>query len=985
MTDVYSALSEISQARRQDPLRPVTVIAPSHASALQLRRTLARSGPFAGVRFETLPRVAELLAAGFLAAEGRAPLARPIGDYLAEKIALDSGAGLSRIRDLPGYARVLRQIFARLRRAGVNKSVDVAARHPGTHLAEVLRLYDGFRIESAAFYDVEDLMDAATAALEAGRAGVLNDLGEVYVVAPGPLTAASRRLIQTLGRTGDEVHLLAEPEGDVTLRFRIAPEPASETADVVRAVIADLEAGLGIDEIAVFHGGDDAYPGLLREAFGRAGVPATPLPGVPLVGTRMGRAVLQLAGLPDKDYSRTAVMDFLSVAPIRRFIPADDGEVQSNVTSWDRASREAGITRGAELWTERLGRFEAEASREADALDSRGEEYAGRARFARYRSEDAAELVRVISAMIRRLEPLRREQPAETFIENFKLLVGEYLDGTGAYDAVLDEIDQLGTVGAVGGSFSLAKFTHALRANLESAHERTNKLGDGVAMAHYNVAAGMRFKRVYLCGAYEGAFPAGPRADALLDDRVWRGLKSEFPHIEDTETRIDRGREATRRAMMSGAGGIVTWSVPAYESGGGRDYYPSPEMVRAYNLNGDKRVTAADLRNGRLAQGAPLQRHTSPLASALRGSVLDAPELALRRAVLARQTDQLLTGTHGRARTLAMLRARWGQKFTEWDGHVGQGIEDVTGKSVSPTTLEKYAVCGFQYFASSVLYLRPVDEPEEVETLSPLERGTLIHEVLERFFRDQQGRGRPRVLEAWNEMDAQELMDLADQEFSEVKDRGLAGLRVYSEHDLRTIKADLTRFLEEDSKFRMETGAVPAEFEGYIPESHLAGVKLRGKYDRMDRTPDGERAWIIDYKTGSTAGFKDFQDDVFMGGKKLQLAMYGYDVPGASDVNALYWFISSKGNFERKGAAIGPEERRRLERIVDEIVGGVQQGVFPAVSGKYNDSFGTFDNCTYCDFNRICDLRREAAFERKKSDPAMMPWHNVGDTDQAAP
>ncbi|HMF86997.1 MAG TPA: hypothetical protein VK575_02890, partial [Gemmatimonadaceae bacterium] len=105
MGDVFAALESIAAGRKEDPLAPVTVVVPSHAAGLQLRRRLAELGPFAGVRFETLPRIAELLAAGYLAGANRAPLARPIGDYVAEKVAQESRGSLQSVGDLPGYAR----------------------------------------------------------------------------------------------------------------------------------------------------------------------------------------------------------------------------------------------------------------------------------------------------------------------------------------------------------------------------------------------------------------------------------------------------------------------------------------------------------------------------------------------------------------------------------------------------------------------------------------------------------------------------------------------------------------------------------------------------------------------------------------------------------------------------------------------------------------------------------------------------------------
>ena len=56
-------LAGVAAGRAADPLAPVTVICPSHLSALQLRRRLAELTAFAAVRFETLPRLAELIGA----------------------------------------------------------------------------------------------------------------------------------------------------------------------------------------------------------------------------------------------------------------------------------------------------------------------------------------------------------------------------------------------------------------------------------------------------------------------------------------------------------------------------------------------------------------------------------------------------------------------------------------------------------------------------------------------------------------------------------------------------------------------------------------------------------------------------------------------------------------------------------------------------------------------------------------------------------
>ena len=112
------------------------------------------------------PRIAELIGAGRLAAAGRRPMARPIGDHLAEEVAALARSPARPDRELPGFARSLRRLFARLRRGGVRDGEPAAAGVDDPHLVEVLRLYGLWRARIAEFYDEEDLLDAAAEAVE---------------------------------------------------------------------------------------------------------------------------------------------------------------------------------------------------------------------------------------------------------------------------------------------------------------------------------------------------------------------------------------------------------------------------------------------------------------------------------------------------------------------------------------------------------------------------------------------------------------------------------------------------------------------------------------------------------------------------------------------------------------------------------------------------------------------------------------------------
>jgi ATP-dependent helicase/nuclease subunit B len=977
MPDVFAALESIAATRRDDPLSPLTVIVPSHAAGLQVRRRLVELTPFAGVRFEMLARVAEILAAGHLAAAGRDPLARPIGDYTADQVARESRGTLERVGDLPGYGRALRQIFRRLRRGGIRRAEE-AGPVEGAQPAEILRLYDRFREDTSQFYDDEDLLEEAASLVQSGRAAI-GDLGAIYVVPPVGRTAGEAALLAAFSEKAPQYVQLDEPVCNPNARFILAPDPASETREVVREVISALDEGVALHEIAVFHGADQSYRRLLREAFAEAEVPVVPLPGIPLTETRVGRGVLSLARLPELDFARTATMDALTVAPIRPWLPGGRNDVRALPAAWDRVSREAGITKGAEQWSARLSALISDLEASARYHQEAGNET--RAAGIERNREQAGALKDAMAALFARLEPLREPQPAEDFIREFSRVVDDYLQADAeALEEVKSEIEQLGTVGAVGGGFSLATFTEALRANLEAAFVRPTSLGSGIAITDYRAAAGLRLERVILCGAYEGALPSGPGNEALIDDRVWAALREDHPFIEDASLRIKRAHEAAHRAVSAAGDGSVVWTAPLHEPGGTREYYPSPLMRAAASREDAAIVTASDLRGHPAANGW-LRRIRSPLAAALTGPVVSPSDASFRWAIGQRRRGDWFDPQHRYFPPVSMLRSRRSARFTEWDGNLS-ALRDESWldlqRAVSPTSLEHYAVCGFRYFARSLLGLRSVEEPEEREMMDAAQRGTLIHHVLERFFRVEKEHGRPAPHEAWTNRDEATLMEMVDDALAEAEERGLTGLNVYSMHEARTIKADLRRFLEEDTIFRRLTGAVPSEFEVHTPETDVAGVKLKGVADRVDVTPDGKQAWVIDYKSGGADEFKEISaDDPLAGGKKLQLPVYMRAAQHAESVQAMYWFITKRGGFEFVPYDPSPEQSDAFPRTLEAILAGIRAGSFPAVSGEDDEFYGKFKNCNYCDFDRICSRRRDYEQAAKEDDEAVRPWRGV--------
>ena len=70
----------------------------------------------------------------------------------------------------------------------------------------------------------------------------------------------------------------------------------------------------------------------------------------------------------------------------------------------------------------------------------------------------------------------------------------------------------------------------------------------------------------------------------------------------------------------------------------------------------------------------------------------------------------------------------------------------------SPTRLERWADCPHRHFVEDLLGAAPVENPEDALMITPIDKGNLVHEALERFILEVAGppagraaRARPAV------------------------------------------------------------------------------------------------------------------------------------------------------------------------------------------------------------------------------------------------
>src|SRR5438445_3649474 len=211
----------------------------------------------------------------------------------------------------------------------------------------------------------------------------------------------------------------------------------------------------------------------------------------------------------------------------------------------------------------------------------------------------------------------------------------------------------------------------------------------------------------------------------------------------------------------------------------------------------------------------------------------------------------------------------------------------------------------------NVLYVEPVERPEDVMQLAPVDRGSLVHIVLDRFLdeaRDHVDAGRP-----WTDVDRARMRVIAEEEFADAEARGVTGRRLFWERDRRVILGELDAFLAADEAYRADglartlatelafgmPGAAAGAVE--VPLGDGRVVRMRGKAARVDRRAD-DRLVVIDYKTGSSTSYAGLgSDNPGMSGKRLQLPVYAYAARTAygtpdTEVDAFYWFIGKGRN-----------------------------------------------------------------------------------------
>ncbi len=1023
----------------------------------------SRGSGIAGLALLTVYRLAELLGAPALAAAGRRPVSTPLIGAAVRRVLRTTPGIFGPVAGHPSTERALVRAHRELSKLTPG-ALDILARHRGRS-AEAVRVHRAVReLILADWYEEADLMASAERALVAGSS-VIGDLGTVLIYLPEDLSLPAAALLRALadatsvevvaGMTGvaqadaDVVRSLdrlgapppsslmrsepgggdvegegersepgggdvrgegerSEPGGgDVAVEVVTVSDADEEARSAVACVVAAARDGMPLERMAILYPSAEPYARIVHEHLDAATITCNGAAVRPLTDRMVGRWLLDLLDLRNRDFDRPSVMGLLTSAPVvdqrGRWLPAG---------TWERITRDAGIVHGRTEWVERLRRYADDEQRRADAPEVDAPAWrAERSRSNARRAGQLADTVQSLMASLGRAERLRTWPALSAWCRH---MLGTWIDRRrdgwpqteiDAADRVEAALDRLAGLDVVEPETDLSTFRRALESELDDDLGRTGELGRGVLVGTPAAALGVDLDLVVVLGLAEGVAPTTPREDSLLPDA------DRWTVADQLRPRTDRvGVE--HRHLLAALAGARRRRVLVQPRGDLRRSVDRPPS--RWLLDAVEQVDGSAGRARLLPHDAPWLDVVPSFAGRVRRSGFPATRQDYALRALA---DISPSGAHGasglslhpivaadadlrRAVTLVRQRAagRFGRFTGRLEGRAARMVADAMRDRVtSASALEAWLACPHAFLMDQVLRVRPVDNPEEVLRISARDSGSVFHDVLDRWLTTLLVDA-PGPAEPWPAPARALMGDLAERSLGEARARGVTGHPLLWRRDRERLVAEFADFVGRDDQRRREATLTPvaAELEfgfanGVDPLVIALGdgrsIRVRGRIDRVDMAADGT-VYVADYKTGSDQRFRALSADApLAAGDKLQLPIYGLAVraayPDAAGVHTEYWFVSRRGDGRRIGYRLTDDVVARLLAALRVIADGIGDGLFP-MRPPDGPSWNSYIECVFCDPDGLgtSDLFRQ--WERIRTNPMLRDYLAAVDPDALA-
>lgn len=467
---------------------------------------------------------------------------------------------------------------------------------------------------------------------------------------------------------------------------------------------------------------------------------------------------------------------------------------------------------------------------------------------------------------------------------------------------------------------------------------KTPRGGDSprVAVTSFSAARGTSPRVLFLPGLSETALPSPLPADPVLKNREKTEINAALGErvFEDESFHYEREKHLFSELSAAASEKVFfSW----FRSDG-----RSRETRRSDFLEGDCEPDAFD--------GLSSPREVFSREDALIGllsSPRESEEASVLRGICAERYGFDLAECLLRGADAEKQRLRPFGSYTAFEGVLGVPV--TPPGHFSPTQLESYGTCPFQYFSSRVLGLGSPGDPEETRA-SQLDLGSLAHDILKELMEAvfEKGSAPP---------EARRVLDLY---------RGIAdGYRndpAFSHLPKTVAEMEKKRFFDHilpnfvsDEIARIGKGNfVPRFFERDV-EFRVGEAVVKGKIDRVDvARDDGKAAGVVDYKIGGVRSKKYFDYT------NLQLPLYlrAFSEEGFAPSSASYLSVGKPGENVVEEDPFTDE----AEALCGFYVENIEKGFFPPFTGRKERGGREHElsmsvrrrPCSYCDYSDLC-------------------------------
>jgi len=999
-TPVEALGAAIGHAQAADPFAPVLIIVPSPFVRVQLRRIVGARRGICNVEFRTWNEFTSDLAEMAAGRALRRPNPRTVDETLRQ-VLLSSSSPFGSFAGSPIARKELAALLQELWRADPSLLVSLGTTGSRAHaLVELLGAVEAHLSEHG-FVDAGRVLDlAAQAPVDP------ETFGAVMRWYPRPSRGRDAAVLGHLFDQGIAVTTFdTDRTGEIDHLVQCG-DPDEEVRVVSRRIIGALDEGVPLWRQAIVHPPAERYRRMVHRQLAASGVPTSGISPMTLARSATGRALIGVLGLAEGGWRRSDLIGWLMTAPVTTGARGR----RAPVHRWDDISARAGVVEGLDQWRLRLHRFAAGGSpRNQHVAQSDAESRSAESivefveRLAVDLESPSGRWSDMASWAIRLLDVYLHPDDRASDWPSIEIVAAEQ---------VREAVDALGDLDEVGPVTDLVAFRQAVETELDSRPARDDDadarpssegepplrapglpgpVGAGVFVGTPTEARGLAFDRIYVIGLADQFLPGAARGTSLLPE-------AELDHA-DWPTAQRRSEELLEdlRSVLALGGRPCTATWPLVDPRTGRENGPSrwldhegglrrgwaTETVpsfAAHVVSGPAvtlPLSAPDRLLGDLArwvaEGIPVEKHP-----AMRGR---GDSTSGRQAPLSRSIDA--------------ARSPLVAAFGRFEGNIGPGIVRGVSGEVSPTRLEEYAKCPRRYLLGRELRLSAPFRPEETEQMEAADRGTLLHRILASYV-DGRISGSPPSLDR--------LIQMGEHEFGQAEEEGRCGGRLMAAVERSRLVRELRRWFEEDTlepvaaelffgsggaaeddvaDDRLDAGpeqpaAAPRTDAVELELADGRTIRFHGWVDRIDRKPDGTIV-VSDYKTGRQLSLRELLKDPVAGGTKLQLPIYAlaarayleWDGP----VMARYWLTSYEREDPSFVCTLEDALLERLREVLTHIATGIDSGAFPGYPGEetYRGRRPTFENCAYCEFDRLCPTDRDRRWALAEDAPEVGP------------